>query len=46
VLLLRNWSTVPGIVRNNAYVTFMFEITGLVFARFWEHCCFSSYSRF
>lgn len=44
VLLLRNWHSVPGIVRNSAYVTFMFEISGLVSAPFWEHCSFSCYS--
>lgn len=44
ILLLRNWGTVPGVVRNSAYVTFMFELSGLVASQFWEHCCFCTYS--
>jgi cellulose synthase/poly-beta-1,6-N-acetylglucosamine synthase-like glycosyltransferase len=44
ILLLRNYETVPNLVRTSAYGTFLFEISGLASAGWVDHCCFSAYS--
>lgn len=45
ILLLRNYETVPQLVRTGAYGTFLFEVSGLAAIKFGvDHLCFSAYS--
>jgi len=44
ILLLRNYETVPGLLRTSAYGTFLFEIAGLATSSWHDHTCFSAYS--
>lgn len=44
ILLTRNFETVPAMVRTSAYATILFELAGLSYAKYADHCCFSAYS--
>ncbi|CAD7955847.1 unnamed protein product [Amoebophrya sp. A25] len=44
ILHWRNWNTVPRLVRNSAYGTLCFELSGCVTAPVWDHMSFSTYT--